>query len=71
MRELVQHPHFTERVGAVEVSLAQDANLPRVKAVELADGRNACPICHGARSVGKLVDKVKYLDGPSRARPAA
>ena len=47
LREFIQHPHFTERVGAVEVSLAQDTNLPRIKSIEPTDGRDACSICHG------------------------
>src|SRR5271166_2265982 len=36
-RDLVKHPRLAERVGAVEVSLAQHAELPRVEAVEAAD----------------------------------
>src|SRR5262249_25706646 len=70
MCELVEHAHFAQGVGTVQVRLAQDADLPRVEAVELADGRNAGPGCHGPDSVGKLVDKVKYIDGRARVSPA-
>src|SRR5271155_3763769 len=39
--DLVENPRFAERVGAVEKILAQHADLPRVKAVEAADGGDA------------------------------
>ena len=36
--DLVQQPRLAERIGAVEVGLAQHAELPRVEAVEAAHG---------------------------------
>ena len=39
--ELVEHPHFGERERAVEVALAERADLPGVEAVEGADGVDA------------------------------
>src|SRR4029077_16196224 len=36
LRDLIEHPHLAERVGAVEVGLSQYANLPRVKPIETA-----------------------------------
>src|SRR5580704_18010504 len=39
--DLVKHPRFGERVGAVEKGFAQHADLPRVKAVEAADRGDA------------------------------
>ena len=34
--ELVEHPHLAERIGAVEIGFAQDADLARVEAIEAA-----------------------------------
>src|SRR4029077_17070972 len=49
LRDLIQHPHLSERVGAVEVGLAQYANLPRVKAIETTYGRDCLLARHRAR----------------------
>ena len=59
-RQFVQHAHFAERVGAVEIVFAQDADLPRVEAVEAAHRIDAGGVrvvgFHGAHSVGQIVD---------------
>lgn len=55
LRDLIEHPHLAERVGAVEVGLSQYANLPRVKAIETAHGRDCLLARHRAR-LGQLVD---------------
>ena len=39
--DLVQHARLGERIGAVEKSFAQHADLPRVEAVEAADRGDA------------------------------
>src|ERR1700730_9123490 len=39
--DLVKHPRLGERIGAVEKSLTQHADLPRVEAVEAADRSDA------------------------------
>ena len=62
--DLVKHPHLAKGVGAIEISFAQDADLPRVEAVEAAYrvdaltvnlGVSGTPI--GRSSFGQLVDK--------------
>ncbi len=58
VRDLVQHAHLAERVGAVEIGLAQHADLPRVEAVEAAHRGDAL-LRSGAdiaAAVGQLVD---------------
>src|SRR5262245_42481672 len=62
MCQLVQNAHLPERIGAVEVCLAQYADLLGVKPIESAYRRHCLLACHKAR-VGKLVDKVKYFVG--------
>src|ERR1700724_230648 len=39
--DFVKHPRLGERIGAVEKSFAQHADLPRVEAVEAADRGDA------------------------------
>ena len=41
MGDLVQHAHFAERVGAVEIVLAQKPDLARVEAIETAHRADA------------------------------
>ena len=53
MRDLVEHAHLAERVGAVEIVFAQDADLPRVKAVEAADGGDAIWLAVGHGGEGR------------------
>src|SRR4029077_21144526 len=55
LRNLIEHPHLAERIGAVEVGLAQYTDLPRVKAIETTYGRNCLLARHRAR-VDQLVD---------------
>src|SRR5262245_66301762 len=62
MGQFVQNAHLPERIGTIEVCLAQHADLLRVKPIESANRRDCLLACHRA-SVGKLVDKVKYLNG--------
>src|SRR5262245_21822125 len=48
MRQLVQNAHLPERVGAVEVCLAQHADLLGVEPIESAYRRNCLLACHKA-----------------------
>src|SRR5258708_36545255 len=70
--DLVKHPRLAERIGAVEKSFAQYADLPRVEAVEAADRGDALVALPDGRhdpSFGQILDLVKYL-GRSRALSA-
>src|SRR5271155_3687298 len=57
-RDLVKHPRLAERVGAVEIGLAQHAELPRVEAVESPDSSDAALMIADRRgaSVGQILD---------------
>ncbi len=58
LRQLVEHPHFAERIGAVEIGFPQDADLARIEAVEAADCCDCLLACHAGGRVAQIVDLV-------------
>ena len=70
MRQLVKHARLGQREGTLEHALLKQPKLPRIEAVERANGGYVCVrLGHfavrvfEAKAVNQIVDKVNYLAG--------